>query len=333
MDPNPLTADLDGLRRLARSLVLDPSEADDVVQETVAIALERSIPAGASASRWLRGVCRNVARRLARGESRRRRRETLVALEEATPTTDEIVIRAAEQRRILDALVSLREPYRSTLFRRYFDDRPPRRIASDEGIPVETVRTRLTRGLSLLRRELDRQHGGNRSAWVALLLPNLPPPSPTGSTLTGVSLLMTVKAKSTVALLLLAAIAVLVWFSTRPPHPVDEPSLPGAMVADARRAPEFRDSAVEASRERPAPDSAPVPVASAHSESSTPGQRLEGVVLTTEGDPLPGARVYVGPPDTTLHAFGTPSVTTDAGGSFTFDPPDRWLTVDYAKSG
>ena len=81
-------------------------------------------------------------------------------------------------RRVLECVERLREPYRSTLYLRYYRGLAPERIAAESGTPVKTVKTRLARGLEELRGELDRLHGGDRQAWVALLLPltqGLPP--------------------------------------------------------------------------------------------------------------------------------------------------------------
>jgi hypothetical protein len=56
------------------------------------------------------------------------------------------------------------------LLYRYYEDMTPAEIAARQGIPVETVRTRLKRGLARLRDTLDRRHGGKRAAWSAGLV-------------------------------------------------------------------------------------------------------------------------------------------------------------------
>jgi hypothetical protein len=58
---------------------------------------------------------------------------------------------------------------------RYFDDLPPREIAARTGVPVETARTQVKRGLKRLREALDDRHGGRRASWIASMLPLLPP--------------------------------------------------------------------------------------------------------------------------------------------------------------
>src|SRR5262249_47014883 len=50
---------------------------------------------------------------------------------------------------------ALEEPYRSTLLARYFDELPPTEIARALDVSVETVKTRLKRGLAQLRERLD----------------------------------------------------------------------------------------------------------------------------------------------------------------------------------
>src|SRR6185295_11412491 len=51
----------------------------------------------------------------------------------------------------------------------------PQAIANEQGIPLETVRTRLKRALERLRVALDESSGG-RAQWSALLIPWVMPP-------------------------------------------------------------------------------------------------------------------------------------------------------------
>jgi RNA polymerase sigma-70 factor (ECF subfamily) len=159
------------LRRLARSLVGDPAAADDVVQETWTAYLSRPPAEAGAIGGFLATLTRRLAWRAQRGEQRRRDRERLAAQRELDPGPDEFAERAAVLREVLDALATLREPYRRALWQRYFDDRPPREIARESGESLATVKSRLQRGLELLREELDRRHGGRRSNWAVVLLP------------------------------------------------------------------------------------------------------------------------------------------------------------------
>ena len=65
----------------------------------------------------------------------------------------------------------LAEPFRGTVLLRYFEGLPPREIARTTGVELETVKSRLKRGLQQLRTSLDASHGGSRRAWMVPMLP------------------------------------------------------------------------------------------------------------------------------------------------------------------
>ena len=160
-------------RRLARHLVRD--DGDDVAQEAAQIAWTRPASPGRPAWPWLAGIIRNVARARRRREARR---PAVEAHAVRPPTTDddvaETVARAEQHRQAIDAVLALSEPYRSTLILRFLDDLTPDEVARRQGVPLETVRTRVRRGLELVRTQLDARHGGNRRNWMLLLAP-MPP--------------------------------------------------------------------------------------------------------------------------------------------------------------
>lgn len=157
-------------RALARSLVRDAGHADDLVQRAFVTAIEHP-PANVTAPRaWIVKVMRNFARQDFRADGRRAQRERESARHEAVEP-DEIGARAALQRELMDAVLALREPYRSTIWARYYDGLAPREIARRHDVPVKTVKSRLARGLRELREHLDRSRGGDRSAWLAALAP------------------------------------------------------------------------------------------------------------------------------------------------------------------
>jgi len=155
------------LRRLAHALLSDEHAAADAVQATYLAALNR--PAGPSGSprAWLAAVVRNVARRQRRSEQRRDKRELAAARPEALPSASEAAAQVELQEKIVAAVRALREPYRKTVMLRYYYDRTPTEIARDEDLPVETVKTRLKRALSMLRVSMDR--GCDRRMWTAML--------------------------------------------------------------------------------------------------------------------------------------------------------------------
>jgi len=152
------------IRALALALLRDPHDADDVVQETMARALEhRPRHAG-----WLVAVARNAAASLRRKRKRARAREQEVARPEASPSTARLAERAEWHRRVVGALLELPEADRDVLLMRYFDDLTPKEIARRLGEPAGTVRSRLKRALDRLRARFDAEHGG-RAAWIVPL--------------------------------------------------------------------------------------------------------------------------------------------------------------------
>lgn len=178
MDRDPIPAGQEGdllaqvgwIRELAGHMVADSHRAADLAQETCVVALEAPPRSVLSIRVWLRTVMRNLLRQGARGELRRRAREALVSRAERTDATDELLERAEMQRRIVEAVLGLEEPYRSTILWRFFEDEPPRDIAKRLGLPATTVQSRLKRGLQRLRGRLEdsRRDAG---AWLALLVP------------------------------------------------------------------------------------------------------------------------------------------------------------------
>jgi len=157
------------LRELALSLVRDPSAADDLVQETwVAALAERSAPVRSSRA-FLATVVRRLAWQRLRHEGRRKGREEDVARGEATPSTDDLVERMSAHRSVVEAVMELPEHYRTVILRRYFEGEMPQEIARHLGIPISTVKTRLSRGLDRLREELDKAFGGDGRAWLSVL--------------------------------------------------------------------------------------------------------------------------------------------------------------------
>lgn len=176
LDPDRLLDHVAWVRRLAALLIRDPGAADDAAQETLLVALDRGPRDRDRPRAWLSSIVRSIARRLRRSDERRAARERAVARSEALPATDDLVLRAALLRAVVDAVVELPEPYRTTILLRFFEDVPARDIAARRGEPVETVRTRLKRGLAMLRERLAKEldvatgDGGRAKGLEALAL-------------------------------------------------------------------------------------------------------------------------------------------------------------------
>ncbi|MEM7307323.1 MAG: RNA polymerase sigma factor [Planctomycetota bacterium] len=159
------------LRRLARALVGDGADADDLVQETWVAALEHHPRPADTVRGWLERLARNRARSQRRGAARRTRREGIAAAARSAaarpPGSPGAGAEVAE--RVLAAVLALDEPYRSTVLERYYQDLAPTEIAAQNGVPVDTVHTRLRRARRELRQRLDRDFG-TREAWGGALL-------------------------------------------------------------------------------------------------------------------------------------------------------------------
>jgi RNA polymerase sigma-70 factor (ECF subfamily) len=349
------------VRDLARRLVRGPSEADDLVQSTWVAALERPpAPEGASevgperARQWLAAVVRNAARQLRRGEARRVERERAAARGEALPSAAELVERAALQRRVAGAVEGLAEPYRSALLLRYFEGLPPREIARRAGVPVETVRTRIARGVDQLRSKLDRDFG-ERRAWVVALAPIAR--APLGSPMTpagtpgdtclsvppaalGATLLNT---KLVVALVGASALGLGAWLVLRPPatsaapaeraptRSVAELAAPaeeaaGAEIASAPRADAPPRTAAELAAEptAPLPAAAPALVAVAGRVLDAEGLGLAGVAVELDPDGAGGAS---GEARAESAEGGRFELRTEAGAGSLLAADEAWTTV------
>ncbi len=158
------------LRQVARTLVREPGVADDVLQETWLTAL-RSPPAEADNLRgWLGRTLQNLVRQRARSErSRSQRERTERGAGQEIPLSPEALVQGAEMQRLLaEEVMGLREPFRTTVLRRYYEGLEPSRIAELEGVPAGTVRWRLKRGLELLREQMDER--AERDTWRMGLL-------------------------------------------------------------------------------------------------------------------------------------------------------------------
>lgn len=213
LDEQAVVGQTAALRLMVRALLHDDDAADDVVQETWFAAMRRPPRAGFEAGAWLRGIARNVIRHLRRGDARRSAREAGAARPDRSPGSAEVVTKIERLREVLEAVSGLREPIRETVALRYLDGLMPREIAERLSIPVATVKTRLSTGLRLLRESLDARHGGDRSAWRALLAPLVPelmPAATAGAASLGAFALGSILMKTGIAIGLVA-LAILVY--------------------------------------------------------------------------------------------------------------------------
>jgi len=161
------------LYRIARSVLLDDHEAEDVVQETYILAFTRLVDfrGDASLSTWLTRIALNEALK------RRRRRRRTVPLEviDIAPhcavqinqspmvAPDQDPERATAQhqlRRFLErAIDDLPEGFRTVFVMRDIEEASTEETASVLGIRQQTVKTRLHRARRMLRAALGENIG------------------------------------------------------------------------------------------------------------------------------------------------------------------------------
>ena len=331
-----LLADAGWVRSLARRLAGRDHEVDDLVQETCLVALQRPPHARDNLRGWLAAVLRNVVRQRQRSATRRQQRDLLRQQQPlpVEPSPADLVERAATQRALVDAVVTLDEPYRSAILLRFFEDLPPRAIGKRLQLPIATVHTHLTRGLEQLRKRLDTSRGG-RARWAALLLP-LPPfaPFPVALPLLGL-LAMNTKILAVVATVAIGALAI--GFGTDllrdpvPSHGAAREAAP-AVAASPSASPE-NPAAAETVRRDAAIQAAPAP-APARAE---PQRLVRGRTVDAEGRPAPGLAVTFragqGAPlpdaehstSDAAAAFSLP-LASDGGGRVVVEQPG-WSTV------
>ena len=124
------------LRRLALHLAGGRADlADDAVQDAWVAALQRPSESRRSPRHWLAQVVRNALHQRARSEAARRERERSTARAEALDSTATTVERTQALRVLVEELLALDEPYRSTLLLRFQDGLGAEAIARAQDVP------------------------------------------------------------------------------------------------------------------------------------------------------------------------------------------------------
>ncbi|MFT7486804.1 MAG: RNA polymerase sigma-70 factor (ECF subfamily) [Candidatus Paceibacteria bacterium] len=322
------------LRLLASNLVRDEHRAEDLVQDTWLRALENppqhTDPQEEGRLRgWLGRVLRNRAINEGQREAQRGERERDASLGDVGPGLGEVEAELEAQRQVVENLQTLREPYRSTLYLRYYRELGPSKIAELQGVPVKTVKTRLSRGLEEMRQAMDRGADGDRSSWALLLMPLVRggdlPLDPIGTQL---SIAQSGSGALGIKLALGAASLMILGAGLRYGSAwISEPTLglPGdSQLTDSGEAPDQRTKLVRAEPLgeplRNVIQAESVPLQSAALSSST----LRGRVVDYGGEPIALASLSL----RTLRTNSTDSpdpvgLRTDAQGQFEIEAP--WL--------
>lgn len=334
LDADRLASQTEWLRRLARRLVRDRDLAEDVVQETLLVALQRPPREATTESglrAWLTGVAQNLARMTRRSEGRRSLRESKYATSRTTtgPAIDDVVERAVQARKLVDAVLALDEPYRSAVLLAYEEQLSAAEIAKRMKVSPEAARKRVSRGLARLRARISKQEGNDGSSWLSGLAVLCHEPK-IGPWLWVGGLTVTTKFSAIVATCALVLFVGLWSLGDRN----DELSVTADSEVDAAAPtlvttpslPEPEPIEGSATEQRTA-------IASEAPTATSAERVVRGhVLLTDDITPVSGARLRRadgGPHGSTVAPPGEVLATTDAQGSFEFvvapDASKEWL--------
>jgi RNA polymerase sigma factor (sigma-70 family) len=140
---------------------LGPDAADDIVAETFLLAFRQRNSydqTRADARPWLYGIATNLIGRHRRAEIRLYRALARTGadpvMESFTDRVDDRVSASTASRRVADALARLPKEHRDTLLLVAWADLSYEEVATALGVPVGTVRSRISRARSKLRRTL-----------------------------------------------------------------------------------------------------------------------------------------------------------------------------------
>ena len=304
MPPNPpvrpeeLLAHAAWLRRLAGALV-QPADADDVVQKTWLAALRRPPAADRPIRPWLATVLRNFVRMKARTQAAEQRSEAQPQSQDA-PSPETLLDRLETQRLLARLVSELDEPFRSTVLLRFYEGLSSADIARVQDVPAGTVRWRLKTALDRLRASLDAKT--DRKRWQLALLPLLP------RRFAWWKGILAMSQSLKIAIVLVVLLLGLGWFVMRSHKP----------AAPVAKAPVAVPSIPVAKPTAPAPAAPAIRLVPARMEKDAAAKSgiFDGRVInwsTSEG--VPHAEL------TLLHAGATVTLTTDAAGRFHFVPP------------
>lgn len=230
-----LIAHQEYLRRVARGLLADQFAADDLVQETLLRSMEHPPALDRPIRPWLKAVLRSRLKDRVRREGRRAQREASSSRADHEASAADEAARQDVCHALLQAVRSLREPYRTIIRMRFEEELETAEIARRQGLPLETIRTQIKRGLAHLREHLDRGHGGRPEAWIgaitAFLTLGLLPRRPKGIRWAGFA------TATTAALVGVTILYVLISRRDQGPLPVAEPTIAAASQPSPELAP------------------------------------------------------------------------------------------------
>jgi RNA polymerase sigma-70 factor (ECF subfamily) len=285
VDEERIRQDEGYVRSIARDVLRNEADVDDVAQEVWLAALEQPPHQVAHFRGWLRRVTRNAALRFAIREKRLDGREHHVARPDVVPSVLSHFDRQGAHLAAERLISRLEPPYCEVLRLAFLEDRTAREIAEILGSSPATVRSQLKRGLEQLRARVpeDRRRAWIGAPWLSALRRRL----------ARRPLARAVVAAASAAVL---ALAVFLWSAeergpagaARTDAVVSVARDRGALEVERALAPAARDPVLAEPVVAPAPSASP-PSASALAEPCTTGSaspmeaRRSGPGRSTEG--------------------------------------------------
>jgi RNA polymerase sigma-70 factor (ECF subfamily) len=135
------------------------SAAEDVAQETMLLVWKKASyfdPARAGVSTWIFTIGRNVRIDRLRRESRPAAAAFDPSDQPDSPVSGEAAVMTAEREERVRSAIAMLSPEQADILRlSFFGDKPQSEIASELGIPLGTVKSRVRLALGRLRLILD----------------------------------------------------------------------------------------------------------------------------------------------------------------------------------
>ncbi|MDJ0858319.1 MAG: sigma-70 family RNA polymerase sigma factor [Dinoroseobacter sp.] len=131
--------------------------AEDCAQDVMTTVWRKSHlfdPARATVATWIFTIARNRKIDLLRKE-RRPEPEELPWGPEPEPDASDVIALEQDSKKLQSALIQLPEKQRILIERCYFGDLSHSEIASETGLPLGTIKSRIRLALERLRREMD----------------------------------------------------------------------------------------------------------------------------------------------------------------------------------
>lgn len=143
----------DALYKFLRYRLRDPFEASDVTQE-VFLEIWRAAARfeGRSSPRtWIFGIARNKAvDRMRRGAREASVPDPDTEIPDEAPDPETIAVRASDAARLRTCISGLSDTHRSAIHLAFYEELPYAEIATIEGVPIGTIKTRVLHAKRLL---------------------------------------------------------------------------------------------------------------------------------------------------------------------------------------